>query len=82
MLGLAGWRWMFIAEAPYRAIAWLRFSLLFSVTDRPSLAHWLSAEQRWWLARALEAERHLVEAKRTAKLLGVVLEIQRSFSSR
>jgi len=44
LFGIAGWRWMFIAEAIPTVV--VGFLLLFSVTDRPSLARWLSEEQR------------------------------------
>ena len=66
LFGIAGWRWMFIAEAIPTVV--VGFFLLFFVTDRPSLAHWLSDEQRSWLTTTLETERHLVEAKRKVSL--------------
>jgi ACS family tartrate transporter-like MFS transporter len=42
--------------------------LLFCVTDRPHLAHWLGEAKRGWLISTLEAERRLVEAKRKVSL--------------
>jgi MFS transporter, ACS family, tartrate transporter len=66
LFGLAGWRWMFIAEAMPTVL--VGFILLFFVTDRPSLANWLSAEERSWLTTTLETERRLVEAKRKVSL--------------
>jgi ACS family tartrate transporter-like MFS transporter len=39
------------------------FFILFFVTDRPHLAHWLRDDERKWLATTLETERALVEAK-------------------
>ncbi len=62
VLGLAGWKWMFIAEAIPTVL--VGFIILIFVTDRPSLAHWLSNEERSWLSTALETERGLIEAKR------------------
>jgi ACS family tartrate transporter-like MFS transporter len=62
VLGLAGWKWMYIAEAIPTVI--IGFFILVFVTDRPSLAHWLSDEERNWLISTLETERSLVEAKR------------------
>jgi MFS transporter, ACS family, tartrate transporter len=66
LFGIAGWRWMFIAEAMPTVLVGL--FLLFFVTDRPSLARWLSEEERSWLTTTLETERHLVEAKRKVSL--------------
>jgi MFS transporter, ACS family, tartrate transporter len=60
--GLAGWQWMFIAEAAPTVL--IGFCLLFWVTDRPHLAHWLSEDERSWLNTTLETERHLIEAAR------------------
>jgi ACS family tartrate transporter-like MFS transporter len=61
-LGLAGWQWMFIAEALPTVV--VGFVILWFVTDRPHLAGWLSGEERDWLISTLEAERGLIEAKR------------------
>jgi len=66
LFGMAGWRWMFIAEAIPTVL--VGFFLLFFVTDRPSLAHWLSEKERSWLTTTLETERRLVEAKRKVSL--------------
>ncbi len=60
--GLAGWKWMFIAEAIPTVLVGI--FLLFCVTDRPHLAHWLGEDERSWLISTLETERRLVEAKR------------------
>jgi len=60
--GLAGWKWMFIAEAVPTVLVGI--FILFFVTDRPHLAHWLSGEERTWLIATLETERGLVDAKR------------------
>jgi MFS transporter, ACS family, tartrate transporter len=64
--GLAGWKWMFIAEAVPTVLVGI--FLLFCVTDRPQSAHWLSDEERSWLTLTLETERRLVEAKRKISL--------------
>lgn len=62
VLGLAGWKWMFIAEAVPTIL--VGFVILIFITDRPHLAGWLTEEERTWLVSTLEAERHLIEAKR------------------
>jgi len=64
--GLAGWQWMFIAEAVPTVV--IGIFLLFWVTDRPHQASWLNEDERTWLISTLETERHLVEAKRKINL--------------
>ena len=64
--GLAGWQWMFIAEAVPTVV--MGIFLLFWVTDRPHQASWLNEDERTWLISTLETERHLVEAKRKINL--------------
>jgi MFS transporter, ACS family, tartrate transporter len=66
VLGLAGWKWMFIAEAIPTVL--VGFFILFYVTDRPHLAHWLSEDERKWLITTLETERGLVNAKRKVSM--------------
>jgi len=66
VLGLAGWKWMFIAEAVPTVLVGV--FILFFVTDRPHLAHWLGDDERAWLISTLETERGLVEAKRKVSL--------------
>ncbi len=60
--GLAGWQWMYIAEATPTVLVGLFF--FFAVTDRPAEAKWLSDEERNWLIGTLETERALIESKR------------------
>jgi len=54
LAGLAGWRWVFIATgvpavllAPY---------VLWRLPNGPDAAPWLAADQKAWIARALQAE--------------------------
>jgi MFS transporter, ACS family, tartrate transporter len=64
--GLAGWQWMYVAEATPTVLVGLFF--FFAVTDRPAEAKWLSDEERNWLAATLETERNLIESKRKVSL--------------
>jgi MFS transporter, ACS family, tartrate transporter len=64
--GIAGWKWMFIAEAIPTVIVGVFF--LFFVTDRPAQAFWLNDNERTWLIDTLETERKLVESKRKVSL--------------
>ena len=65
--GLAGWKWMFLAEAAPTVI--IGCLLPFLLTDRPAEAHWLTAEERQWLMGALEHERLRIEARRKVGVL-------------
>jgi MFS family permease len=59
ILGLKGWQWVFIIEA-LPAIA-LAFVVWFVMTDRPSVAEWLEAEESDWLTARLEEERRTID---------------------
>jgi ACS family tartrate transporter-like MFS transporter len=59
ILGLRGWRWVFVLES-VPAIA-LAFVVLRMMTDRPRDARWLEPAQREWLEKELQAERTLIE---------------------
>ncbi|HVY15084.1 MAG TPA: MFS transporter [Rhodopila sp.] len=61
-MGLAGWQWLFVLEAVPAVVLGIAFWL--TMTDWPSEAHWLSAEQRAWLTERLDAERAQREAIR------------------
>ena len=64
---LAGWKWMFLAEAaPTVVIGCL---LPFILTDRPAEARWLDDVERDWLSRTLARERQKIEAHRRVGLL-------------
>jgi MFS transporter, ACS family, tartrate transporter len=66
VLGIAGWKWMFIAEAIPTILVGIFF--WFFVTDRPNQAHWLGEEERTWLINTLDEECRLIEAKRKVSL--------------
>jgi MFS transporter, ACS family, tartrate transporter len=61
-LGLAGWQWLFIIEAVPAII--LAGVVFFYLTDRPTDAAWLAADERNWLSETLLAERRRREAVR------------------
>jgi len=54
VLGLKGWQWLFIVEAVPTVL--LGVACLRILTDRPSGAKWLTAEQRDWLLGRLDAD--------------------------
>jgi len=54
LFGLAGWRVMFLIEGLPAVL--LGLMTWFHLTDRPSQAKWLSAEERAWLTDTMDAE--------------------------
>ncbi|HKO08324.1 MAG TPA: MFS transporter [Alphaproteobacteria bacterium] len=67
LLGLAGWKWMYIAEATPTVLVGI--AALFYLTDRPAQAHWLSEEERTWLSATLAEECRHIETRRKVSLL-------------
>jgi ACS family tartrate transporter-like MFS transporter len=65
-LGLKGWQWVFIIESVPAVV--LAFVVLNRMTDRPTQAGWLSADERAWLESELLAERRGVESRGTLSL--------------
>jgi MFS transporter, ACS family, tartrate transporter len=53
--GLGGWQWLFLVEGIPAIV--LGFVALGYLTDKPSQATWLPADERAWLMAALERER-------------------------
>jgi ACS family tartrate transporter-like MFS transporter len=54
---IQGWRWLFFLEGiPAILLGTVAF---FFLTDRPTQAGWLTAEQRQWISRKLEQEKPL-----------------------
>ena len=72
--GLQGWQWMFILEGiPAVVLGLLTLRLL---TERPSEARWLSAEQRRWLDATLAAERAALGDARHTSVFQVASDIR------
>lgn len=61
--GIAGWRWLFVVEGAPAVVLGVAAYLL--LTDTPREAHWLSSEQREWIAAKLEAQRPVGEKAMT-----------------
>ena len=53
-LGLRGWQWMFIMEGAPAVL--LGLFCLFVLSDKPSTARWLDADQKAWLNDRLQSE--------------------------
>src|SRR5438309_5279343 len=67
VLGVAGWRWLFLCEAAPAVI--FGIVTFFYLTDRPAQADWLDAEEREWLATEMEKERQTVATGRPISVL-------------
>jgi ACS family tartrate transporter-like MFS transporter len=52
--GLHGWQWLYIIEGIPAILLGLLTPVL--MTDRPSHAHWLAADEREWLTRTMDEE--------------------------
>jgi MFS family permease len=59
LLGLAGWKWLFICEAIPAVI--LGFCTWFFLTDRPRNATWLQPDERGWLSAVMAEEQTRVQ---------------------
>jgi len=66
LAGLHGWQWLLVAEGLPATL--LGFVCLFTLTDRPEQAEWLSPQERSWLTQALAAERQTIAAKHSSSL--------------
>jgi MFS transporter, ACS family, tartrate transporter len=64
--GLHGWQWLLILEGLPASI--LGFVCLFTLTDKPEQAKWLSGEERAWLTETLESERQAIAARHSSSL--------------
>ena len=68
-LGLAGWQWLFLLEGLPAVV--LGVAALWFLTDRPSQATWLTADERSWLDTHLSHERAQRQAHHGVSLRGI-----------
>ncbi|MGY3239784.1 MULTISPECIES: MFS transporter [unclassified Bradyrhizobium] len=64
--GLHGWQWLLILEGLPATV--LGFVCLFTLTDKPEQAKWLTEEERAWLVSALASERQYIASKHPTRL--------------
>ena len=62
VLGLAGWKWLFLCEAAPALI--FGFCTWFFLTDRPEQATWLAPDERAWLAGVMAEEQRRVQTEK------------------
>ncbi len=60
-LGLHGWQWMYLAEGVPSVV--LGFVVLGFLTEKPTDARWLTAEQREWLSARIFSEHAETETR-------------------
>ena len=70
--GLRGWQAMYILEAIPTVL--IGIAVFFYLTDRPSEARWLDAEERGWLDSRMAHERRLIEAQHGSGVLRAFLD--------
>jgi ACS family tartrate transporter-like MFS transporter len=71
VLGLAGWKWLFLGEAAPALI----FGLIcyFYLPDRPAHAKWLAPEGKAWLLGEMAKEQQTVETGRRLSVLQTLI---------
>ncbi|WP_245621032.1 MFS transporter [Paraburkholderia ferrariae] len=72
LLGLAGWKWLFLLEAVPSVL--LGVACLWVLSDRPAAASWLEPEERQWLERRLADDRALQPDKPSRPLFTLLVD--------
>ncbi len=74
MLGLAGWKWLFLFEALPAVI--FGACVLFFLTDRPETATWLSPDERGWLTSVMAEEQRRVRTEKHVSVWKSLIDIR------
>jgi MFS transporter, ACS family, tartrate transporter len=74
VLGLAGWKWLFLAEATPAVI--FGIATWFYLTDRPEQAKWLAPDERAWLSNVMAEERRRVVNEGHVSVLKSMLDLR------
>ena len=67
VLGMAGWKWLFLCEAAPAVV--FGFICFFYLTDRPADATWLNAEEKAWLESEMQKEKKTLSEHRGFSVL-------------
>lgn len=65
--GLHGWQWLFLVQGLPSAVIGLM--VLMFLPDRPATAHWLSDEEKLWIAGELAREQSTIGAPSSATIM-------------
>src|SRR5246127_3453331 len=74
VLGIAGWRWLFLCEAAPAVI--FGIATFFYLTDRPAQADWLEGGERGGVATEMEKERQTVQTGRSISVLQTLVTLR------
>jgi ACS family tartrate transporter-like MFS transporter len=74
MLGLAGWKWLFLFEAAPAII--LGVCTWFYLTDRPETARWLADDERAWLSGIMAEERRRIAREPHVSVLRTFFDLR------
>jgi len=74
VLGLAGWKWLFICEAIPAVV--LGFCTWFYLTDRPENATWLRADERAWLTGVMAEEKIRVRSEKHVSVWKSLIDLR------
>ncbi len=74
VLGLAGWKWLFLCEA----VPAIVFGLCtwFFLTDRPEQASWLTPEERAWLSSVMVEEQNRVKREKPVSVWKSLIDLR------
>jgi len=65
-LGLRGWRWLFIIEGVPAIVVGV--ITIWYLTDWPEQAHWLPADEKWWIKAELQREKEAKNRHRSYRV--------------
>jgi MFS transporter, ACS family, tartrate transporter len=74
ILGMAGWKWLFLFEAAPAVI--LGICVWFYLTDRPANAKWLAPDERQWLEHVIADERRQVDKEGKVSVLRTFFDLR------
>ena len=74
VMGLAGWKWLFLCEAVPAVI--LGICVWFYMTDRPGNARWLAPDERQWLEHVIADEQRQVAKDAKVSVLRTFFDLR------
>ena len=74
VLGLAGWKWLFLCEAAPAIV--LGVCVWFFLTDRPESATWLADDERRWLTSVMAEEQNRVNREKPVSVWKSLIDIR------